>query len=205
MAKPDHTIDARLLESAKAEFLANGFEKASLKTICENAAITTGALYKRYKGKEELFCAVVAGTVSDLNAYIDRKSAVDETQHTDRELIEAWNMGEDVMLAWFEFLYERREGFLLLISGAAGTRYQNFHHDWVETMTAKSYDYYREAFRRGLTRTEMSRTEVHILLTSFWSTVYEPFIHSYTWEEIETHSALVCRLLNWNRVLGFDE
>lgn len=205
MSKPDHTIDVRLLDSAKTEFLAHGFEKTSLKAVCENAAITTGALYKRYKGKEGLFCAVVANTVSDLQAYLAQKTAVDETQHTDRELVEAWNMGENEMLAWYEFLYARREGFLLLISCSAGTRYANFQHDWVETMTAKSYNYYREAYRRSLTRTQMSRTEVHILLTSFWSTIYEPFIHGYTWEQIMEHSRIVCKLFNWNRVLGFDE
>ncbi len=43
----------RILESARNEFLANGFEKASLKAICEGAGVTTGALYKRYKGKED--------------------------------------------------------------------------------------------------------------------------------------------------------
>ena len=64
MSNPDKSIDPRLLASAEAEFNKNGFIKAELKTICENAGITTGALYKRYKGKEELFCAVVDGIVS---------------------------------------------------------------------------------------------------------------------------------------------
>ncbi|WP_312355617.1 TetR/AcrR family transcriptional regulator, partial [Aminipila sp.] len=67
MAKPDRSIDPRILESAKKEFLERGYETASLKTICENAEITTGALYKRYRGKEDLFCAVVADTVTALN------------------------------------------------------------------------------------------------------------------------------------------
>ena len=50
MAVPDHSIDPRIFESARKEFLENGFEKASLKAICEGAGVTTGALYKRYKG-----------------------------------------------------------------------------------------------------------------------------------------------------------
>ena len=66
MAVPDHSIDPRIFESARKEFLNNGFEKASLKAICEGAGVTTGALYKRYKGKEDLFCAVVDQTVKDL-------------------------------------------------------------------------------------------------------------------------------------------
>ena len=47
MAIPDRSIDPRLLASAKAEFMKHGYLKAELKTICENAEITTGAVYKR--------------------------------------------------------------------------------------------------------------------------------------------------------------
>ena len=73
MAKPDESIDPRILKSAKEEFLKNGFEKASLKTICTNANVTTGALYKRYKGKEELFGAIVQPTLDDLNEILESK------------------------------------------------------------------------------------------------------------------------------------
>ena len=59
MAKPDTSIDPRIMDSAKEEFRTLGFEKASLKSICQRAGVTTGALYKRYAGKEELFRADV--------------------------------------------------------------------------------------------------------------------------------------------------
>ena len=61
MAKPDHSLDPLILASARREFLEKGFEKASLERICENANVTTGALYKRYSGKEELFAAALFG------------------------------------------------------------------------------------------------------------------------------------------------
>ena len=48
MSVPDKSIDPRLLASAKAEFLKQGFLRTELKTICKNANITTGAVYKRY-------------------------------------------------------------------------------------------------------------------------------------------------------------
>ena len=51
MAVADRSIDPRILESARTEFLASGFEKASLKTICEGAGVTTGALYTALQGK----------------------------------------------------------------------------------------------------------------------------------------------------------
>lgn len=202
MSKPDRSIDPRLMESAKREFLAHGFEKASLKVICENAGITTGALYKRYMGKEDLFCAVVADTVAALNAFVEQKSAAHASALSDDALIKAWDMDES-MLEWFRFLYEFHDGFVLLISGAGGTRYANFQHDFVENMTAKTYEYFLEAQKRGLTSASISVEEMHILLSAFWTTIYEPFIHGYVWEQMEAHCKLVCGLFNWQRVLGF--
>ena len=53
MSVADRSIDPRIMESAKEEFLQKGFLDASLQEICKNAGVTTGALYKRFKGKEE--------------------------------------------------------------------------------------------------------------------------------------------------------
>ena len=91
LATPDHSIDPRILESAKKEFLANGFERTSLKAICDGAGITTGALYKRYKGKEDLFCVVVANTVADLNAVAKQRGGRDASALSDDELIREWS------------------------------------------------------------------------------------------------------------------
>lgn len=205
MAKADHSIDPRILESAKQEFLASGFEKASLKHICEQAEVTTGALYKRYRGKDDLFCAVVAETVADLNDIVKEKSSIPVQDLPDEALIRAWDMDEEYMMWWFQYLYERHDGFVLLLKCAEGTSYSNFPHDWVDKMTEATYNYYKEARRRELTRTDISREEMHILLSAFWTTIYEPFIHNFTWKQIQEHSHLVCGLFNWYRVLGFSE
>lgn len=203
MSKPDHSIDPRIRESAKKEFLSNGFEKASLKMICENAEITTGALYKRYKGKEDLFCAIVADTVAELNGVVEEKCAVGVNDLSDDILMRAWDMDEAAMMWWFQFLYARRDDYLLLLQCAEGTRYSNFQHDWVEKITVKSYEYFCEVHNRGLTQVNISKEEMHILLSAFWTTIYEPFIHGYSWEQMEAHCKLVCGLFNWRGVLGF--
>lgn len=204
MSKANRSIDPRILESAKQEFLELGFEKASLKHICERAEVTTGALYKRYRGKEDLFCTVVADTVKDLKAVLEEKGGIDLKTLSDDALIKAWDMDEAYMMWWFQYLYERHDGFVLLLKCAEGTIYSNFQHDWVEAMTNATYDYYAEARRRGLTSTDISKNEMHILLSAFWTTIYEPFIHDFTWEQIEDHNKLVCGLFNWYRVFGFS-
>lgn len=203
MAKPDHTLDPLILESARHEFLDKGFEKASLKTICDGAGVTTGALYKRYAGKEELFAAVVAETVADLEEILGEKRIEDFSEVSDETLIKAWDMDVEYMMWWFRFLFDRYEGFVLLLQCSEGTRYAHFQHDWVEKMTESTYLYYQEAYRRGLCSEKISEEEMHILLTAFWATIYEPFVHGYQRDQLEGHCKLVCRLFDWYSTLGF--
>lgn len=205
MSVPDRSIDPRILESGKKEFLEKGFEKASLKNICERAGVTTGALYKRYEGKEGLFCAVVEDTLKDLELVTEKKSAVDPGALSDEELIRSWDMDEHAMEWWFDYLEKRREGFVILLRGAAGTKYADFPHDWVQRITEATYGYYEEAYRRGLTKKKVSREEMHIMLTAFWTTIYEPFIHDFSKEKIREFNRSICQLFNWHRVLGFPE
>lgn len=50
----------RLLESVAAEFSQYGFQKASLRRICTNAGVTTGALYFFFQDKDDLFRNVLS-------------------------------------------------------------------------------------------------------------------------------------------------
>ena len=62
----DHTLDDKIIASATNEFLSLGFQKASLHKIAENAGITTGALYTRYKNKDALFVSLVKDMLSEI-------------------------------------------------------------------------------------------------------------------------------------------
>ena len=205
MAVADRSIDPRILDSARTEFLTSGFEKASLKTICEGAGVTTGALYKRYKGKEDLFSAVVEQTVSDLYEVAHARGDKDPAVMSNQELIKAWDMDGADMMWWFRFLYDRRDDFYLLLSCSQGTRYANVPHDWVELLTKATSAYLAEAQRRGLCRNDVEPAELHILLSAFWTTIYEPFIHHFTWEQIDAHCRIVCGLFNWHGALHFQK
>ena len=77
MAVRDTSIDPRLLESARKQFREKGFLDAQLSDICKDAGITTGAIYNRYKGKEELFEAVVKDTVESMNNILEEAKTVD--------------------------------------------------------------------------------------------------------------------------------
>ncbi len=49
----------RILLSARKFFLEYGYEKANLRELCKDAGITTGAFYRHFKDKDDLFSALV--------------------------------------------------------------------------------------------------------------------------------------------------
>ena len=59
MANRDHSMDDGIIQAAYSEFLAYGFQKASLHKIAEKAGVTTGAIYTRYKNKDALFASLL--------------------------------------------------------------------------------------------------------------------------------------------------
>ena len=201
MSTPDKSIDPRLLASAEAEFNKNGFIKAELKTICENAGITTGALYKRYKGKEELFCAVVDGIVSELNDFVESRSDIDFSALSNAEIIASWTMTYESFIPMFRLLYDNRITFVLLIDKAAGTRYENFNHEFVTKLSYAYEKFYEEAKKRGLAKAIVKRKEFHVLISSYWTCVCEPFIHKMSWKKIEEHCRVMCRFFNCRDVI----
>ncbi len=201
MAVPDKSIDPRLLASAQTEFMKYGYLKAELKTICENADITTGAVYKRYKGKEDLFSAVVEDIANELNIFVESRSDIDFSALSDDEIYNSWIMSYESMMPLFKLLYQKRETVSLLIDKAAGTRYENFSHEYVTKMSYAYEQFYAEAYKRGLAHAEVSRDEFHVLLSSFWTCICEPIIHEMSWEQIEEHCRIVCRFFNWQEVI----
>ena len=59
MSETEKTTQEQILAAAKAEFLAKGFQAASLRQIVKNAGVTTGAFYGYFSSKEAVYAALV--------------------------------------------------------------------------------------------------------------------------------------------------
>ena len=202
MAVADSSIDPKLLESAKKEFLERGFELASLKDICDRARVTTGALYNRYKGKEELFAKVVEETVLSIEEARSKRSSIDLEAATDEELKMMWKMNKESLYWWFELFEKHKDKVTLLIRCSAGTRYANFKHDFVEVVTETSYEIYEEMKRRKLTSKNISKKIMHTVHSAYFEMVYEPYVHGFSWEEICEIIDAMMNLLDFEKFIG---
>lgn len=203
MSVPDRTIDPKILDSAKEEFLDKGYADASLRRICQRAGVTTGALYKRFPNKEALFHAVLEPTLRDI------ESITAETETRDYKYLEAeqtqliWDMSEDTLKHLVNFFYDRYDGFRLLFCCAEGSPYGNFLHDFVTEYAKKTMAFAETASQKSNAAVQIDEVELHMLLTAFLSTLLEPLIHGLSREEALRHCGFVAKLFNWSAVLGF--
>ncbi len=67
MAVKDPTLDSKIVNAATEEFLECGFQGASLRRIAKRADLSTGALYTRYKSKDDLFCSIIKDLLSEVS------------------------------------------------------------------------------------------------------------------------------------------
>ena len=69
----DSETKERLLACAKKEFVEKGYAKASLRAICREAGVTTGALYFFFQDKDDLFCSLVSHVLIRVRELIVRR------------------------------------------------------------------------------------------------------------------------------------
>jgi AcrR family transcriptional regulator len=61
----------KIMESAIKLFSTQGFNKASVDDICEEAGISKGAFYHHFKSKQELFLALLDGWLQAIDSAIE--------------------------------------------------------------------------------------------------------------------------------------
>ncbi len=132
----------KLLASAKKEFSEKGYMKASLRNICKEAGVTTGALYFFFKDKDDLFKGVVGGPLLELRNNL--------AKHMSAELeeLDSYTPGmkvnlEDDMAAATEavkILFKHKEEFEILITKAQGSSFENVIDDIADMMNKHYID-----------------------------------------------------------------
>lgn len=138
MEAEDKKTRERLLESARAEFAAKGYMKASLRKICAAAGVTTGALYFFFKDKEDLFAAIVEPPLLELEQMIHEHFNLED--ELDLETYMHFDGDHDAFAAGLiRHLYANREEFLLLLTRAQGTRFESVVDELVDSTEKRYY------------------------------------------------------------------
>lgn len=122
----DRETKEKLLASAKTEFMEKGYAKASLRKICANAGVTTGALYFFFKDKDDLFRSIVEKPLRDLLEMMSMHFAEDAQLLSESDGY-AYSDGdhEELVQLLIRHLYANRDVFLLLLTKSQGTAFEN--------------------------------------------------------------------------------
>lgn len=196
---------SKILENGKKHFLKYGFEKANLRDICKDAGVTTGAFYRHFNDKNELFEALVDPianrVLSNFSQYETASiSSVEAGQNEKVEKVHIEGTLETAM-----FLFENKELYFLLIHCAYGTSYANF----LEKLTTME-DHTRRKVREitsgaDNSSEQMGDTGIHIINHAHFVALTEVVLRSESKRELLENAELVSRFFagGWKNVRGF--
>lgn len=122
-----------LLASAKTEFFEKGYMQASLRNICKNAGVTTGAMYFFFEDKEDLFASLVEEPLNGLYTTM-KEHYLDEKEQADSGEVLMHDISQDIEIARqvIGYMYRYHDEFELLLEKSQGSRFENFVDRFVE-------------------------------------------------------------------------
>ena len=168
----------KIHESAKKHFLANGFQRASLRKIVSDAGFTLGAFYGYYNSKEELFHALVEQTANGILASLSEMAETLYALPDEQKLVQMTEVFSAGMTRLVDFLWECRDEARLLLHCSNGTRYENFLSGMMEE------DLHFMSQAAGKTELPLEPLAQKLLVQSYFSTLGQAVLEGNDREEI---------------------
>ena len=116
---------AKIIESAKKEFLEKGFIGANLRTIAADAGVTTGAMYRHFKDKDALFCALVDEAIEVITKTVMMADVITHSQFAPPASQEHHKEEQKAVKDLLDYIYAHFDAFVLLLTKAAGSTHEN--------------------------------------------------------------------------------
>lgn len=187
MASRVEGFDEKILACAKEEFLEKGYTDASIRTIAQNAGVSTSTIYTRYSDKEGLFRFLVEPAANGLKELL-RQSLNGFSTLTEREqnekIMEYSDRGFEGVIA---YIYEYFSEFKLLITRAPGNYYQDFLEGLVELDTGCTKKFLIQAGSKALAEGRITDGFLHVVSSAFYSGIFEVVIHDMPMEEAKKY------------------
>ncbi len=121
-------VKNKILEAATDEFLVNGYNNSSLRTIAAQAGITIGNIYSYFSSKDDLFEEVVAPAQIALNDLMSLGFNGFEGKDTDLLAIST---------SICKVFVENKERFFILLNGSAGSKFENMKENIIDFLSRR--------------------------------------------------------------------
>lgn len=134
-------IQERILDASQKLFLQYGYEKTSIEKIARQAKISKSNLYNYFKSKDEIF-----NKLTDQAAYEFRKIIEFFSSNRFEPKFSASGFEEMMTNEIFKLVSQNREGLLLLVFCAQGTKYESLKDELVGIIAKKFKTDYKAYF-----------------------------------------------------------
>ena len=122
----DKETREKLIESAKAEFMEKGYNKASLRSICANAGVTTGALYFFFDDKADLFKEVTGGVFEGVLSILQQHFDNDRQILSDPDYVGDDNDDHsELAQQLIHYIYSNYDEVILMLKRSQGSEYED--------------------------------------------------------------------------------
>ena len=207
MKLANEKLAADLLEAGKQEFLAKGFQGASLRSIAASLGVTTGAIYRYYSDKEALFDALVEEPARTL---VERYR---ETQQTfssltlESQLSSIHKITSNGRMWMTQHIYDHFDAFKLISCCSAGTKYENYIDTLIEIEANASRVLIDRMTEAGLPVHPIDDDLIHIVASAMFSGMFEPVRHDMPREKAAEYMNSLKEFYSagWFKILGISD
>lgn len=193
--KDEKETKEKLLICAKHEFMEKGYTKASLRNICKDAGVTTGALYFFFKDKEDLFATLVQEPLDKLySVMIEHYQG--EVEQFQKEILGTKDYSEDSEAAnqVIHYLYQYHEEFQLILTKSQGSRFENSIDRFVN-ITEQHYKILADKLAQELDMQKLDDYMIHWISHMQIDVFVHMITHEISEKEALNHMCLIMKYL----------
>ena len=195
----------KILDSGKLNFLSYGFERANLRKICKDAGVTTGAFYRHFEDKNELFNALVDPLVSMIVSNFQNYEtfSIQNIETNQKENVAKVHVDGTIETALF--LFRNKEIYNLLINCSYGTKYADFLEQLTNMESNTRIRIQKFSSEKSEVFNEISDKGFHIINHAHFLALTEVVLHSDNEQELIENARLVSEFFSagWKSIRGY--
>lgn len=160
MANKNHELDKPIIEAAKMEFLQNGFQSASIGNIAKRAGVTTGAIYTRYKGKDELFHSLIENFLRDLDKERKNNEKAYMKYCIDKNFDNFLNSIEKEIAGHIDILFEHYDECKLLLCCSKGSSVEAMFSEMMKNKVSETKTFIKKNIASDISNMKLDLVEL---------------------------------------------
>lgn len=196
----------RIVKAAMAEFLEKGYQRASMKSVADTVGMTSAALYRHFSDKQDMFAALVQPAIDAMNIWVEHHMQMSWGALDDPDPSKMWDFNSELNDAQLilDVMYAQPDAFRLLLFRSTGTPFEGFLHRIIEENTDDMMEFVSFCKKRNYPTRDLSRDEMHMLVTAYTMAITEPLAHGYSRDTAEKYLRTIIEFFTpgWRMVTG---